>query len=727
MSTRSRTPSPVPVARAAEHFVSRSVARPPPTFPAPRFPAGVAAPVLVLVVGLVLLAGVAAVALRGSGERVVPPAVTSAQYAAASAAAADLSSQAARATDSVVAEATRRAPGLVADPEGATTEVERAVPALSGVTVLDARTGAPVAQRGAPPGERGLPPRRAVVSTTAEGAPRIVVSVPIADDRTVVAATDLRLPPVPVGAPASMHTVLVGATGSVLGSAGSVPTGERPREVGVITRAAARSEHDDEGDVADVDALADADRDPRLPVASGYFVALAVSPGAGSESLAVVALAPTGPQVAPPARPGLLLAVGIVALAALAGLVLRQAVVRPVRRLRDDVVATLPDTAGATRGTQAAREPPLVRRSIVGEVDAVSTAVRRALDLPRDEPLPVRVRARVLVPAVAVVVVAVLVGAASLAGLSVQREEIAPADASARTDTTLQLAREATDDVRTRLETGAARVARAAGPQPAGSGVGGLARQADLLAATPDLFRSVSVVDAGGETRHTAGRPPLRSTEPIPAGVGLAQLNTSGRLPVLVAHGAAPGGLFALVAEFDVMALSDLLRREDTRMLVVDQAQRTLLDSRGFEAFRALTDPALAAAATVAQGGTPSASPTSVDGAESAVVSLPVGGPDGAAWLGWALIAHRDAGAEALRHDSAGRAALVVAGAGSALTVATLAWLWLVVLGPLRRAAREPDHVHGVPVDRPVEHLDEVGAVTAGLNALRRTASSGGH
>ena len=112
--------------------------------------------------------------------------------------------------------------------------------------------------------------------------------------------------------------------------------------------------------------------------------------------------------------------------------------------------------------------------------------------------------------------------------------------------------------------------------------------------ATREVFRAVYVLDPAGRVVAAAGARPRSVGVPPPAGIG--QLNTSGSVPLIVAAASLYDGN-TLIGEYDPRALNDELRVSGGWIRVVDGGLRTILSNHGYEAFSALHEPQLQAAA----------------------------------------------------------------------------------------------------------------------------------
>ncbi len=256
-----------------------------------------------------------------------------------------------------------------------------------------------------------------------------------------------------------------------------------------------------------------------------------------------------------------------------------------------------------------------------------------------------------------------------------------------------------------------------------GDQAGRLQPVVEQLAADP-AFRSVYVADATGAVQQRAGREPLRGG-PVPGGGGLHQHNTSGRVPVVYACAGLAGGR-TLVGELDITRLAAPLQPAGARVRVVDGADRTIVDTRGYLAFAPLDDPASRAATAAVRGGQ---APGRVDGAEvvtarvdgAAVVTARAVARGGvAAALSWVVVAEQPVGAlgvvDTSVRDGARAAALLTA----VLALLLCGWHELVVVRPLRRAAAAAEDVAagGTEPGYP-QRQDEIGTIASCVELCR--------
>ncbi|MCA1709045.1 MAG: hypothetical protein LC808_39515, partial [Actinobacteria bacterium] len=244
------------------------------------------------------------------------------------------------------------------------------------------------------------------------------------------------------------------------------------------------------------------------------------------------------------------------------------------------------------------------------------------------------------------------------------------------------------------------------------------------LVANEGVFRSAYVLDRPGTVITQAGRAPLRMGQQIPAAAsGIAQLITTGRAPVIVAFAWTSDGARVLVAEFNVLSLRALLQTTDAHLRVVDSGLRIILDGQGYRAFTTLTDPSVRNAAAAALQDVATAQTSAVDNDTSVLAALPIGDRGPAAGLRWVLLGDQQVGVAAFQDNPVARTVLVAVGLAAAAGLIFLVWTWLVVIGPLRRAAEvavalSASNTRGTAAAG-AERFDEIGAIVAGLNRCR--------
>lgn len=310
--------------------------------------------------------------------------------------------------------------------------------------------------------------------------------------------------------------------------------------------------------------------------------------------------------------------------------------------------------------------------------------------------------------------------------------------------------------------------------------------QAHALLATAaeqhSRYRSLYVLSKDGSVLAQVGGKPERPAGAIPAGSGLLQVNTSGRVPVVAAYSAVPAATAAttttppgtpatpgktapvatvpaqtpaspvtVVAEFDIKFLDAGLDHAGVgEVWLVDERDRVIASNEGFRAFQALpagslTNLADTAAKSAAQRGA-GVLQASGDSAIAAVAPLGtaaapiaprVGGtvatqptptptPTNAGTtgrtLGWQVVTSQPTSWLNLGEYRTQRLTMLAGLLGLAAATGCLGWLFVVVVRPLRELAGAAERL--AAGDRrtvlyPVHH-DEIGSVTRSLELVRQ-------
>jgi hypothetical protein len=403
----------------------------------------------------------------------------------------------------------------------------------------------------------------------------------------------------------------------------------------------------------------------------------------------------------PAGWPGVMPGAAVALVAVWAWFTLRGCVVGPVRRLRDNV----------TRGR-------LIQGSIVSDVDRIAVDVRDRL-----RPLSRCTPRRFPYLAVPMTAVLVLVGVVVLASLAVSYAMMSSSntsDARALAVATGQDTALAAGRLRSALRGGLSTLQGMAGPEAGDATDPG--RTVATVVATRQVFRAAYILDPAGRLVATAGAQPRTLSAPPPAGIG--QLNTSGSAPLIVAAASLYNGN-TLVGEYDPRALNEALRISGARMRVVDAGLRTLLSNHGYEAFSALHEPQLQAAAKAAAPPdiVPVATLHALENADALIAAQHIGGRDDPLGrLDWVLLANQDLSDGEFAHNPTARAAAVVTGLSAGLALAVLCWIYVTTVRPLRGAAALAAAIGAArkgeapPASAPAQRMDEIGAIIAGLN-----------
>jgi HAMP domain-containing protein len=238
-------------------------------------------------------------------------------------------------------------------------------------------------------------------------------------------------------------------------------------------------------------------------------------------------------------------------------------------------------------------------------------------------------------------------------------------------------------------------------------------------------LRGTYLVDADGKVASSAGRPSLRSPQPVPGQSGVLLDPAVDRLPVVYAYQTRADGK-AFVAEYDIDYLIGLMRSADGRAVVADPQLRTMLDSEGYRAFQPLRDPTLRDAAVNALAGETISRSTDVDGRPALVAGTALSTPS-VAHLEWVVVLDRNAESLPLPSMLERRWALLMAAAVVAILVVTLVWQYFIFVRPLRRLANASDRIVGGDFDEPVtpQRHDDVGAIAMCLEICRQVRHTG--
>ncbi|MEV8610031.1 HAMP domain-containing protein [Amycolatopsis sp. NPDC051373] len=539
-------------------------------------------------------------------------------------------------------------------------------------------------------------------------APLVLTAFPLGGARAgrlLVVSAALRETTGDLDKAARQQVRLVTTEGAVLHSLGTAVPKQDTAAQELLTRAASAAAAGQSGVLT-----GDAGGDPGRPVAPVVSYAPVTSAEiGGSLGLSVVSLSRVPVDPVPARWPGLIPAAALLGLALAGFVLLRRAVVAPVRRLRTDALAI-------AAGVLAER----VRQSRIREVNRVTTAFECYQAKLRRRKPAASVKPFLSAQLVLVLVSLALLGwsGAVAATLGRQHAEVSPALLS---EHGVRVARSA-DNLRRSLVEGLTdlrSLARlAAGKQP--DQVRGMLGQ---LADSESRFRSVYVADAQGGVVLQAGRESLREPGKLPAGEGLHQHNTSGRVPVVYAFTPLPGSANTLVGEYDVPRMAELLGSAGGRLRVVDEGKRTIADTEGYLAFAPLTDPTLIKNVDAARSGKDARETTS-----AALVAAQRLATDGTtASLKWVVVAEQPVGSLGLADNTVRDGARVAALLVAVVALLLFGWHLLIVVRPLRRvgdaAVRIADGDTG-DVVYPQRH-DEIGTIASCVEICRQALADG--
>jgi methyl-accepting chemotaxis protein len=658
---------------------------------------------------LLALAGLIAFVLNGRTAGAVPEAFVDAQKQLATSAARSIGASANQGlSDLRIASAGDRA-----------AEVEPLLDGLisggkwRGAAVLKGSSRTLVAARGEQlpiqtvPASTGSP---SVVSLIADnGEPRLLTLLPLGQDQLLVATSAVRLPEVSAGS-LRQSLYLSTLSGTVVGANRSTPDPDAPEVAALIGNAGRAAAGGSDGLMLGPVA-------GQTQAAVTYArVALAGQPE--PVDLAVVAVA-YGPVLdesgtaASGARPREVLA-GALAVLAVAGFcAVRWALVRPVRRLRVDLL-------GVASGNL--RTPVRGRRT--AELAKIAAAVeycRRSLTgMPAGH-----ARRRLGLPATAVVTVAALAVAGWSAGaLALLANREAPVPDAVVTSIRDQTNR-ATDALRRSMNDGLADLnAISVLVEPKGEGA--LWPALDELIATQRRYRSVYLVDSRGMADQHVGRPPLRVPEPPPNRAGIRQQNNSGRVPVIFAQVPFGNTGKTLVGEFDLDHIAGMLGQAPGKVRLVDADFRTISATHGYIAFQQLTGSGFQHVVTLAQRGDPIAEIQPAAGGTAIIAATAVyGGEIGK--VGWTVVGENPVTELALPANDLRRDAMLVALLGLLLAGLLLGWHLFAVIRPLRRVARAAIGITAGDRDSVIypQRQDEIGTIASCLEICRQALTQG--
>jgi HAMP domain-containing protein len=239
-------------------------------------------------------------------------------------------------------------------------------------------------------------------------------------------------------------------------------------------------------------------------------------------------------------------------------------------------------------------------------------------------------------------------------------------------------------------------------------------------------LRNLYLVDGAGRVLRVAGRAPLRPAAPLAGESGVDIDRRVTRLPLVFAYH-KNNGPYAVVGEFDVDNLLDIMRRVDGRARLVDADLRTIVDSQGYRAYQPLSGTAVRDAAAAALAGDTVGRVDQATRRPALIAAAAVSQPDTVAHLEWVVVVERDVTALQLPEVLAQRWTLLIAGGVAGIGLLTLAWHLLIFARPLRRLAAVADRIHGGDLDLPVapQRHDEIGAIAICVEICRQVQRTG--
>jgi hypothetical protein len=673
--------------------------------PRPRFPAGIAVPLRVSVVALLLLAGWCGIDLGRPNTWDVEPAVVDAQKGLTADLARGLRGQLSRAAstlttaaDTWAADAARDPAAILASVESGS--VEAGAAHFAGAVVLTGTTGELVAARGeGVPTEhvqRPLGGQTTYPLSGAEQGPRLMVAQPLADDRILVATFAVVIRPVQLDSQ-SLQSLLVGVDdGSFVYSQGAaLPTDAASLVSETVRRSNGR------------DVAAATRMDPDRMMASVVAAAPVGATGYSVVSLIRAPVATTSSRWS-----GVWIAATLLAVVLVVVGLLYFTLVRPVRMLLDRAKVT----ASGGRGNRS-RSPATAEAARIAHALDCAVAQMRGRS---GKPPPRR-----LVSAGQGVVAAAFAVLAWSAAVTYEFTFLRPApEVPASVVVASQnVADGAASAVRDTLRDGLLAVARTA-KQHAD------ARPDDLMPSLTTLlqdhrFRSAYAVDVSGRVVARTGAPPIRSARSLPEGNGVDLDDTATRVPAIYAHARMSQAL-GIIAEFDVPYLNSVLRRVDGRMRVVDAGMRTILSAQGYIAYEVVPPGPLRDAATRAFSEAVRSHVASVSWTRSLINASEIdwgehGGPQ------WVVLVQRAVGTMALSGNEQLRSAWLVSVISACIALLLLVWHYFLHVRPLRALADAADRFRSGnrrAVIAPAR-LDEIGSVAICLDICRQALAHG--
>ncbi|MFC8616220.1 HAMP domain-containing protein [Micromonospora purpureochromogenes] len=251
-----------------------------------------------------------------------------------------------------------------------------------------------------------------------------------------------------------------------------------------------------------------------------------------------------------------------------------------------------------------------------------------------------------------------------------------------------------------------------------------LAPQLKQELADKHRFRSLYLMDPDGSVVSAAGREPLRK-EPLRGETGIDLDGETARVPLVYAFRVAPNGV-ATVGEFDIDYLLEMIRAVDGQVRVVDEDLRTVFDSNGFRAFQQLEGTARVAASEALKGGTVGMAKTP-DGRPALIAAAGLNKPNTVAPLKWSLVVEQDLAGLRLPQSDGRRWTLLVAGATTGVVLLSQTWQYFVFARPLRRLAVQADRISDGDVEEPIspQRHDDIGAVAMCLEVCRQVRHTG--
>ena len=665
------------------------------------FPAGVRIPLVIVVAGLVLLAGFCAVALNGQQPRSTADAVAQSHQWFAG----NLARALGESVNESVGELATTVrlytakPGLTADD---TLEFfAKNSLHTKGLAVLDRTNGRLLASAGEPvpveslrAGDLAGVSARTVLDRY--GQARTVIAGVLPGNQLIVTCAELTVPQSTVDSLAA--TVLLGtATGQVIRPGGGPPeTGDLARQAAAAA-AGGNSGH-----------LVGAEQPGQHMVALAAYAPVTMGDAQARLGVSLILLGTTPVAADTSSGAGLLPAATLLGVTALVVLLLGGGLIRPIRRLRADALAI----AGG-------RLDQPVRAYRLREARPIAAA----LDQCRGR-LPRRNRTSGLSARTTVILAsaAILAWSGSVM-LTAGRAEVHVPDQAVRI--TQDLAQNTADALRRSLAQSVSDLQSFAGlvsdPNPAALGPA-----LSELAARHTRYRSVYVIGPGGKVVALAGRSPLRDEQRVPDLPGLHQENTDGRVPVIYASAPLPDHQHVLIGELDVLKLSALVRKPGGSGRLVDAGLRTLAATDGYRAFEELDAEPLRGSVQAALHDVPAPTVQDVNGRPSVIAAAAIYGSTVTNELRWAVVIEQPVSQLPLLGNDIRHSAALAALLGFVLALLSLGWHLLVLVLPLRRVAAAAARLAGGDTTAVIypQRSDEIGTIAGCLELCRQRAVS---
>ncbi|MCJ1678168.1 HAMP domain-containing protein [Streptomyces sp. APSN-46.1] len=241
-------------------------------------------------------------------------------------------------------------------------------------------------------------------------------------------------------------------------------------------------------------------------------------------------------------------------------------------------------------------------------------------------------------------------------------------------------------------------------------------------------YQSLYVLDANGKILARAGDDPQAADGKGPREEPIA-LHDGAKEPVVIATAQIPDrDGTAIVGEFRIDFLNSLLKRPGLgEIRVVDSKHRVIASNSGYRAFEKLDDERLDAlvegsALKVGMSPRPGSILYRSGGDHVIAAAAPFVGGGAAKPLDWTVVSWQSAKGLAIHEYSLQNRTVLAGLLGLAVGAASLGWLVIIVVGPLRELARRAEAL--ADGDRRTvlypRHHDEVGAVTRSLEIIRQ-------